>query len=71
MQLQARNFAKENKKWLLVNIQDPTEFSCQVMNRDLWSEQAVKDVIKESFVFLQVNPYIHSEPNHIECMAKA
>jgi thioredoxin-related protein len=57
MQLQARNFAKENKKWLLVNIQDPTEFSCQVMNRDLWSEQAVKDVIKESFVFLQVNPY--------------
>ncbi|CAO3685233.1 unnamed protein product [Umbelopsis ramanniana] len=49
----ARNHAKENKKWLLVNIQDPTEFSCQVMNRDLWSEQAVKDVIKESFVFLQ------------------
>ncbi|GAB5590065.1 UBX domain protein Ubx2 [Umbelopsis nana] len=49
----ARNFAKESKKWLLVNIQDPTEFSCQVMNRDLWSEQAVKDVIKESFVFLQ------------------
>ncbi|KAG2178326.1 hypothetical protein INT44_001476 [Umbelopsis vinacea] len=50
---QARNHAKENQKWLLVNIQDPTEFSCQVMNRDLWSEQAVKDVIKESFVFLQ------------------
>ncbi|KAI8578146.1 hypothetical protein K450DRAFT_248333 [Umbelopsis ramanniana AG] len=49
----ARNHAKENQKWLLVNIQDPTEFSCQVMNRDLWSEQAVKDVIKESFVFLQ------------------
>lgn len=70
MQLQARNFAKENKKWLLVNIQDPTEFSCQVMNRDLWSEQAVKDVIKESFVFLQVNPYPFW-PNHIECVAKA
>ncbi|KAJ2957363.1 hypothetical protein NQZ79_g6883 [Umbelopsis isabellina] len=49
----ARNFAKDNKKWLMVNLQDPTEFACQVMNRDLWSEQAVKDVVNESFVFLQ------------------
>lgn len=44
----------------MVNLQDPTEFACQVMNRDLWSEQAVKDVVNESFVFLQV---LKTKPN--------
>lgn len=39
---------------MLVNIQDQTEFSCQVLNRDLWSDKIVKEIIRESFVFLQV-----------------
>jgi uncharacterized protein YyaL (SSP411 family) len=46
----------------MVNLQDPTEFACQVMNRDLWSEQAVKDVVNESFVFLQVSRRDHPFP---------
>ncbi|CEP14380.1 hypothetical protein [Parasitella parasitica] len=51
----ARETAKEKNKWLMINVQDPTEFSCQKLNRDLWSDQFVKDIIKESFIFLQYN----------------
>ncbi|CAO3656767.1 unnamed protein product [Mucor hiemalis] len=50
---EARETAKEKNKWVMINIQNPTEFSCQVMNRDLWSDSFVKDIIKESFIFLQ------------------
>ncbi|ORZ19393.1 hypothetical protein BCR42DRAFT_409693 [Absidia repens] len=49
----ARASAREQNKWLLVNVQDPTEFACQVLNRDLWSDGFVKDIVRESFVFLQ------------------
>lgn len=38
----------------MINVQDATEFACQVMNRDLWSDSFVKDIIRESFIFLQV-----------------
>jgi thioredoxin-related protein len=51
---EARETAKEKNKWLMINIQNQTEFACQVMNRDLWSDSFVKDIIRESFIFLQV-----------------
>jgi len=41
------------KKWLLVNIQDACEFQCQVLNRDVWSNEAVKIILREHFVFWQ------------------
>ncbi|KAL0074327.1 putative UBX domain protein [Phycomyces blakesleeanus] len=50
---EARDNARESNKWLLINVQDPAEFSCQILNRDLWSDITVKDIIKESFIFLQ------------------
>lgn len=40
-------------KWILVNIQDSTEFSCHVLNRDIWSNKDLKDFIKKSFIFWQ------------------
>ncbi|KAJ3330602.1 hypothetical protein HDU93_000303 [Gonapodya sp. JEL0774] len=48
-----RILAQQRTKWILINIQDPTEFQCQVLNRDLWSNTAVKDAIKEHFLFMQ------------------
>ncbi|KAI8881469.1 hypothetical protein K501DRAFT_222983 [Backusella circina FSU 941] len=57
---EAREDAKERNKWLLINIQDPTEFSCQVLNRDLWSDSFIKDIIKASFIFLQ---YANTSPD--------
>ncbi|EGV61130.1 hypothetical protein CANTEDRAFT_116457 [Yamadazyma tenuis ATCC 10573] len=56
----AKMLGRQQKKWILVNIQDATEFSCQVLNRDFWSDQRVKNRVKESFVFLQ---FQHNSPN--------
>lgn len=49
----ARDQATSSGRWLLVNIQDPKEFQCQVLNRDLWSNDGVKSIINEYFVFWQ------------------
>ncbi|KAK9703008.1 UBX domain protein Ubx2 [Basidiobolus ranarum] len=50
---QTRNTAKSQGKWLMVNIQEVSEFVCQILNRDLWSDKTVQDIIKENFLFLQ------------------
>ena len=41
-------------KWLLVNVQNSEEFSCQILNRDVWKNPAVKAIVKEHFIFWQV-----------------
>jgi hypothetical protein len=51
----ARDEGRENEKWLLVNIQDPSVFDCQLLNRDLWKDPGVRDTVKENFIFLQFN----------------
>lgn len=43
-----------DNRWLMINVQDESEFSCQVLNRDIWSSPAVKSIIEEHFVFWQV-----------------
>ncbi|KIW01768.1 uncharacterized protein PV09_06940 [Verruconis gallopava] len=56
---QARSEGRQEKKWLLVNVQDPSIFDCQMLNRDLWKDERVAAVIRESFVFLQ---YLRTDP---------
>ena len=51
----ARDDGKENEKWILVNVQDPSIFDCQVLNRDIWKNPSIRDTIKEHFIFLQYN----------------
>jgi hypothetical protein len=50
---EARDEGKDNKKWLLVNLQDMSDFNCQALNRDIWKDEAVKSLVKENFIFLQ------------------
>ncbi|KAK6456755.1 uncharacterized protein RJT20DRAFT_116550 [Scheffersomyces xylosifermentans] len=50
---EAKQKGKEENKWILINIQDPSEFKSHILNRDFWSNEKVKAVVKESFVFLQ------------------
>jgi hypothetical protein len=45
--------AKEQKRWLLVNIQAADQFASHVLNRDIWSHSSVKEVIRTAFVFWQ------------------
>ncbi|CAG8594662.1 12154_t:CDS:10 [Ambispora leptoticha] len=47
--------ARNENKWLMVNIQADNDFSCMGLNRDLWSNNTVKDVIRAHFYFLQFN----------------
>lgn len=51
----AREEGRQNERWLLINIQDPSIFDCQVLNRDLWKDTGVRDTVKENFIFLQYN----------------
>lgn len=41
-------------KWLMINIQNVQDFACQCLNRDVWSNEAVKNIIRDHFIFWQV-----------------
>lgn len=49
----AREEGKEDEKWIMVNVQDPSIFDCQVLNRDIWKNASIRDTVKESFIFMQ------------------
>lgn len=49
----ARTLGKEDKKWIMVNLQDMNDFNCQALNRDIWKDEAVKRLVQEHFLFLQ------------------
>ncbi|KAL2316021.1 UB Xdomain protein Ubx2 [Schizosaccharomyces pombe] len=51
---EARIEASSQKRWILVNLQTSTSFECQVLNRDLWKDESVKEVIRAHFLFLQL-----------------
>ena len=51
----ARTEGKEELKWILVNVQDPSIFDCQVLNRDLWKHEGIRETIRENFIFIQCN----------------
>jgi len=50
----AREEGKAGNLWLLINIQNHKEFACQCLNRDIWSHGAIRDIVKQHFVFWQV-----------------
>ena len=49
----ARTVAKDSKRWLLVNIQRDSEFSSHALNRDVWRDELVENLIREGFIFWQ------------------
>lgn len=49
----ARDKGKEEGKWILVNVQDPSFFDCQQLNRDIWKHEGIKELVKENFIFIQ------------------
>ncbi|EFQ33857.1 UBX domain-containing protein [Colletotrichum graminicola] len=50
---EARQEGKDEKKWIIVNLQDMSDFNCQALNRDIWKDTAVRQLLEESFIFLQ------------------
>ncbi|GAA0159280.1 scaffold/adaptor protein [Lithospermum erythrorhizon] len=51
----AKDTAKLQNKWLLLNLQSTKEFSSHMLNRDTWGNEAVAQTIKTNFIFWQVN----------------
>ncbi|KAL2541326.1 Plant UBX domain-containing protein 7 [Abeliophyllum distichum] len=51
----AKDIARMQNKWLVVNIQSTTEFSSHMLNRDTWANEAVAQTIKTNFIFWQVD----------------
>jgi hypothetical protein len=49
----AIRLAERSGKWLLVNVQDAKDFRCQMLNRDTWSSEALRNLVVENFVFWQ------------------
>lgn len=45
--------AKDEGKWVLVNIQQAEVFASHTLNRDVWSDDTIKDIIQGSFLFWQ------------------
>lgn len=59
----ARALGKEDKKWILVNVQDMNDFNCQALNRDIWKDNHIASLVKENFIFLQ---YSKDDPRAVE-----
>eukprot|EP00899_Mesostigma_viride_P002767 jgi/Mesvir1/12491/Mv08104-RA.1 len=51
--------ARRQDKWLLLNVQTESEFASHQLNRDVWSNEAVKSMVAPACVFWQV---IKEEP---------
>lgn len=51
--VQAIEAAKKKGAYLLINIQVATEFPCQILNRDTWSDHPLKEFVKKNFLFWQ------------------
>jgi hypothetical protein len=49
----ARNFAKDARRWLLCNIQSDDDFACHALNRDVWGDDLVENLVREGFVLWQ------------------
>ncbi|EER00651.1 conserved hypothetical protein [Perkinsus marinus ATCC 50983] len=45
--------ARCEKRWLIVNIQDNENFVSHSLNRDIWKQSMVQDLLKTSFILWQ------------------
>ncbi|KAL3502180.1 hypothetical protein ACH5RR_036629 [Cinchona calisaya] len=50
----AKDAARVQNKWLLVNLQSMREFSSHMLNRDTWANETVALTVKSNFIFWQV-----------------
>lgn len=53
--LGAKAIAKDTRRWLLVNIQNDSDFACHALNRDVWRDELVENLVREGFIFWQVS----------------
>lgn len=50
---EAMGAGRSQGRWVLINIQQNDVFACHTMNRDVWSDSTVQELIQAHFVFWQ------------------
>lgn len=50
---EAMTAGARQKRWVLVNIQSRTEFASHCLNRDVWSDVTVEQLLQAQFIFWQ------------------
>ena len=50
----AKMRSQQEGKWLMLNINANDEFDSHRLNRDTWSHEALKEMLKGMFLFYQV-----------------
>ncbi|MES1908556.1 MAG: hypothetical protein MHM6MM_001468 [Cercozoa sp. M6MM] len=56
---EACTLAQNQEKWLLVNLQDGTDFDCHAVNRDLWKDEAIADMMLTQLLLWQCDSESH------------
>lgn len=59
---EAKQYAREQKKWLIVNVQNTKDFDSHKLNRDTWSDETVQEIIQENCVFWQIEHSLGDGP---------
>lgn len=59
----ARASARDSRRWLLVNIQRDSEFASHALNRDVWRDELVENLIREGFILWQAVSQVASVRN--------
>ncbi|KAL7553175.1 hypothetical protein ACHAWF_017393 [Thalassiosira exigua] len=49
----ARDSAQEERKWLLVNVQREDNFASHALNRDVWRDELVVNLVQDGFILWQ------------------
>ncbi|KAL3816616.1 hypothetical protein ACHAXA_000740 [Cyclostephanos tholiformis] len=49
----ARNFARDARRWLLANVQSDDDFACHALNRDVWRDELVENLVRDGFILWQ------------------
>ncbi|KAK0624819.1 hypothetical protein B0T17DRAFT_616985 [Bombardia bombarda] len=62
---EAREEGKEAQKWIMVNLQDMSDFNCQALNRDIWKDEPIRALVRENFIFLQYEKNDHMAEQYI------
>eukprot|EP00968_Pinguiococcus_pyrenoidosus_P023880 scaffold4081_cov268-Pinguiococcus_pyrenoidosus.AAC.9 len=64
---EVRRNAKASRRWLLVNIQDKRMFDSHRLNRDVFRDQCVREIIQHGFVLWQMQ---RDSPNGLSFMQR-
>ncbi|CAM9768218.1 unnamed protein product, partial [Ectocarpus fasciculatus] len=64
--LETRQICKEQKKWLMVNIQDHQEFASHRLNKDVWSNETILTLLRGNFIFWQRNKALRQARYYVD-----